>query len=64
MPSMIMYMEKLDGKYAAEAWNIPGLDSIMIMNHAPTLGLRLLDIVENRRASQQEHVKANMVRMK
>ena len=45
MPSMAAYMAKLEGRYATEAWNMPGLSTMAIRNMMPTLGLRTRETV-------------------
>lgn len=43
---MDMYIVKLEGRNAEEAWNMPGLKAIIITNRNPILGLRVRQIAE------------------
>ena len=45
-PSMVVYMAKLEGRYAVEAWYMPGLKTMAIKKNAATRGFIVLDIVE------------------
>jgi hypothetical protein len=45
-PSMAVHMAKLDGRYAGEAWYIPGLETRAIKKNTATRGWRDLEIVE------------------
>ena len=42
VPSIVVYIAKLDGRYDAEAWNMPGLKIIAIMKKRAMRGLRIL----------------------
>jgi hypothetical protein len=44
-PSMVVYMAKLDGRYAGEAWYIPGLETMAMRKYIATRGFIVLDIV-------------------
>jgi hypothetical protein len=46
IPRAVVYMEKDEGKKETEAWNIPGLVSMMRKKSIPSLGLRVLEMVE------------------
>jgi hypothetical protein len=59
VPSMAMYMAKLDGRYATEAWNIPVLVVMMIKNINAILGFRTLVMAEYILVSQRAHTTAN-----
>ena len=52
VPSMLKHMEKLLGRNAALAWNMPGLASSTIMNMTPTRGLNTLATFAYSRDSQ------------
>jgi hypothetical protein len=45
-PSMDVYMVKVDGKKAVEAWNTPGLNTMIIRKIRPMRGLRDRQIAE------------------
>lgn len=45
-PNMDIYIVKLDGRNAAEAWNIPGLNAITIKNNRPMRGLSVRQMAE------------------
>jgi hypothetical protein len=64
MPSMAVYIEKLEGRYAAAAWNMPGLESITIINMIPILGFMIRDIVENSHASLKAQARPSKTRRK
>ena len=64
IPSMVVYMEKLEGKYAADAWNMPGLVIMAIKKIMPILGLRVRDMVAKRCDWQIAHAKARPERIK
>jgi hypothetical protein len=42
IPSIVVYMAKLDGRKATDAWNIPGLNIIAIMKNKAMRGLNVL----------------------
>jgi hypothetical protein len=42
-PSMVVYMAKLEGKYAIEAWYIPGLDTMAMRKKIATRGFKVLE---------------------
>jgi hypothetical protein len=48
-PSMDIYMVKVDGKKAVEAWNMPGLSVTIITNKRPMRGLRVRQMAEYNR---------------
>jgi hypothetical protein len=45
-PSIDIYMVKVDGKKAVEAWNMPGLSVIIMTKNRPMRGLRVRQIAE------------------
>lgn len=57
-PNMDMYMVKLDGRKAVEAWNMPGLNATIIRNRSPILGLRVRQMAEYSLVSQEAHTTA------
>ena len=42
IPNIVVYIAKLDGRNAADAWNIPGLNIIEIIKNRATRGFRVL----------------------
>jgi hypothetical protein len=46
MPSIDMYMVKVDGRNAVEAWNMPGLNVTISTNNRPMRGLRVRQMAE------------------
>lgn len=63
-PNMFVYMVKLEGRYEVEAWNMPGLKTMAMRKNIAILGFKVLAIVENRRVSQQAHMKPRTRRRK
>lgn len=47
MPSIVVYMAKLDGRKAVEARNIPGLNTIDMRKNMAMRGLRVMLITRN-----------------
>lgn len=45
-PSIDVYMVKVDGRKAVEAWNTPGLNTVIIKKMRPMRGLRDRQIAE------------------
>lgn len=43
IPSIAVYMAKVEGRNAVAAWNIPALVMVVIRNNIPTLRLMLLE---------------------
>ena len=64
IPSIVVYIAKLDGKKAAEAWNIPGLNIIAIMKNRAIRGLRVPLMTRNIWVWQSAQTKARMYRIK
>lgn len=62
-PSMEVYMAKLDGRKAAEAWKKPGLNTTIIKNRSPIRGLSFRQMAEYRRVSHAAQMKANAKRI-
>lgn len=62
-PSMEVYMVKLDGKNAADAWNMPGLKATMIRKRRPTLGFNVRQIAEYSLVSQAAQTAARTNRI-
>lgn len=52
-PSIDMYIVKLDGRNAVEAWNMPGLNATIMRNRSPILGLRVRQTAEYNFVSQE-----------
>jgi hypothetical protein len=63
-PSMVVYMAKLEGRYAADAWNMPVLVTVMIKKMMAILGLRARETTENSLVSQTAHTNARTIRRK
>jgi hypothetical protein len=57
-PSIDIYMVKVDGRNAVDAWNIPGLSVTTITNNNPMRGLRVRQIAEYNRVWQAAHTNA------
>ncbi len=64
MPSMPRFIAKLDGRYAVEAWNMPGLSVMHKRNMIATRPLKVALIVRNRRVSQAAQRAASTMRTK
>lgn len=64
MPNIVQYMAKLEGRYAAEAWNIPGLDTMAKKKKRATRGFKVLLITRKREVWQRAQTKARKYRMK
>lgn len=45
-PSIDVYMVKVDGRKAVDAWNMPGLKMTIVRNKRPMRGLRVRQIEE------------------
>jgi hypothetical protein len=52
IPSMVVYMVKLDGRYDILAWNMPGDVAMMVRKVIATRGFQVEAILVNRRVSQ------------
>jgi hypothetical protein len=63
-PSIDAYMAKLDGKRAAEAWNMPGLKTMIIRNSTPIRGFSVLEMAEKSFVSHAAQMKARAMRIK
>jgi len=61
-PSMVVYMAKLEGRYAGEAWYIPGLEIITMRKYIATRGFMVLDIVAYNRVWHTAQIKARKTR--
>ena len=46
MPSIVVYIAKLEGRYEILAWNIPGAVAIIITKMTPILGCRTAEMAE------------------
>jgi hypothetical protein len=64
MPSIVVYIAKLDGKKAADAWNIPGLNTIAMRKNRAILGFKMLLMTRNNCVSQMAQINARAYRMK
>ena len=47
MPSMVVYMAKLDGRKAVEARNMPGLKIMDMRKNMAMRGLRVMEMTRN-----------------
>jgi hypothetical protein len=63
IPSIDVYMVKVDGRKAVDAWNMPGLNKRTITNSSPMRGLTVRQMEEYNRTWQAEHKKASNNRM-
>ena len=64
IPSIVVYIAKLEGRNAADAWNIPGLKIMAIMKNSAIRGLRVPLITRNICVWHRAHTKASKYRMK
>ena len=64
IPSIVVYIAKLEGRKEAEAWNIPGLNIIAIMKKRAIRGLRVPLMTRNIWVWQRAQTKAKTYRMK
>jgi hypothetical protein len=55
VPSMVVYMAKVEGKYAVAAWNMPELVVIMSIKYTAIRGLIVREMTPNSRVSQPAH---------
>jgi hypothetical protein len=62
-PNMDVYIAKLDGKYAADAWKNPGLTATIIKNRTPIRGLSVREMAEYSRVSHAAQMNASAKRM-
>lgn len=63
-PNMVMYMAKLDGRYAALEWKLPGLKISAVMKKRPTRGLRAKQIDLHISVWQKAQAKPRIYRTK
>ena len=63
-PSILVYIVKLDGRYAVEAWNMPGLKTTAMRKKTAMRGFKVRAMVENSLVSQEAQRKASMQRRK
>jgi hypothetical protein len=61
-PSMVVYMAKLEGRYAGEAWYIPGLEIMTMRKYIATRGFMVLEIVAYNRVWHTAQRKARKTR--
>jgi hypothetical protein len=64
IPNIVVYMAKLDGRKAADAWNMPGLKIIAIMKNMAIRGFKMLLMTRNICVWQRAQTKAKAYRMK
>ena len=64
IPSIVVYIAKLEGRKAAEAWNIPGLNIIAIIKNKAIRGFKTLLTTRNICVWQRAQMKARVYRMK
>jgi len=61
---MDVYMAKVDGRKAVDAWNMPGLKMTIVRNKRPMRGLRVRQIEEYSlvwQAAQNRAMKARII---
>lgn len=63
-PSMDVYIVRVDGRKAVEAWNMPGLNATIRTNSNPMRGLSVRQMAEYSRVSQAAQTKARNSRIK
>lgn len=61
IPSMVVYMLKLDGRYEMLARNIPGDVAMMNKNVTAMRGFNTRDILLNSLVSQMAHAKPSVI---
>jgi hypothetical protein len=64
IPSMVVYIAKLEGRKAADAWNIPGLNTITMRKNRAILGFKMLLMMRKNCVSQIAQMNARAYRMK
>jgi hypothetical protein len=64
IPSMVVYIAKLDGRKAADAWNIPGLNTIAMRKNRAILGFKMPLMMRKSCVSQIAQMNARAYRMK
>jgi hypothetical protein len=64
IPSIVMYIAKLEGRKAAEAWKIPGLDTIAIKKNKATRWFNVILTTLNIWVWHKAQTKAKTYRMK
>lgn len=62
-PNMFIYMVKVEGRKAVEAWNMPGLNATIIKNNRPMRGLSVRQMAAYNLVWQAAHTKARKNRM-
>jgi hypothetical protein len=63
-PSIVVYMAKVEGRYAVDAWNIPALETVTIRKMMAILGFIVREITAKRRVSHTEQRRAKTMRIK
>lgn len=61
MPSIEVYIVKLDGSIAVDAWNIPGLNTKIVTNMTPIRGWSVREMAANILVSQAAHMNASAI---
>lgn len=64
IPNIVIYIAKLEGRKEADAWNIPGLNTIAIMKNRAIRGFNVLFTTRNIMVWQRAQPKARIYRMK
>jgi hypothetical protein len=64
IPSIVVYIAKLDGRKEADEMNIPGLNIIAIMKNRAIRGFNVLLITRNNCVWHRAQMKARLYRMK
>lgn len=63
-PNIDVYIVKLEGNKAVEAWNIPGLKSTGKRKSTPARGFNVLEITEYNLISHNVHINPSTIRTK
>ena len=64
IPTIVVYIAKLDGRKDADAWNIPGLNTMDIIKNMAIRGFSVLLITRNMYVWEMAQINARAYRMK
>jgi hypothetical protein len=64
IPSIVVYIAKLEGRNEADAWNIPGLKTIAMRKNRAILGFKILLMIRKSCVSQIAQRNASAYRIK
>jgi len=64
IPNIVVYIAKLDGRKEADAWNMPGLNTLAIIKNMAIRGFKMLLMTRNICVWQRAQTKARAYRMK